>query len=299
LPIDKDEVMRRGVFTCSAGNMGQGVAKFAQVLGVQCTVVVPDTAPATKLEAMIRLGATIVKVTFSEWWTVLEQGAGCKLLQDQPFKDAVFVHPVADQRVLTGNSTIALEILEDLPDVDAVLVPFGGGALACGIGSVIKEVRGDRCKVYGCEPSTASPLTESFKQGARCEQFESWQPSFVDGCGGKAVLTPIWPVAQAVLDGGFAVELDDVADAIRVLVEQNRVVAEGAGGCAVAAARTGMAKGCKKIVCVVSGGGLDTNKLLQILARCPEQASLTYTPRLLTPLSLCVSALDSLTNALD
>ena len=210
-----------------------------------------------------------MQVTFAEWWTVIEQGPAAPIMQGMPCKTAVFVHPVCDQRVMSGNATVGLEILEDLPDVDAVIVPFGGGALACGIGSVIKEARGDKCKVYGCEPATASPLAASFLDDGkreRCAQFTEWQPSFVDGCGGKSVLRPIWPVASKVLDGGFAVELDDIADAIKLLVEKNRVVAEGAGACPVAAARRGMAKGAKKIVCVVSGGGLDTDKLIQILS---------------------------------
>ena len=145
---------------------------------------------------------------------------------------------------------------------------FGAACRFKGIGSVIKEARGDQCKVYGCEPITASPLAASFASipVERCKQFKEWAPSFVDGCGGKSVLAPIWPVASKVLDGGFAVNIADVADAIKLLVEKNRVVAEGAGACPVAAARRGMAVGAKKIVCVVSGGGLDTDKLVEILS---------------------------------
>ena len=266
---DPAALARHGVATASAGNMGQGVAANARLAGVRCTVVVPSGAPRTKVEAIERLGATVVAVPFDEWWQIIQTGA-CP----QAPPGAVFVHPVLDQAVLAGNSTVALEILEQLPDADVVLVPYGGGALACGIGSVVRALRPDgRCRVLACEPATAAPCAQSFAQGECCA-FERHAPSFVDGCGGKALLPPMWPIARAVLDGGLAVELEHIAAAIKVLVERNGIVAEGAGACPVAAAMVGQAAGCcpkrGKIVCVVSGRGLDTHKLIQILAGCPR-----------------------------
>ena len=196
-----------------------------------------------------------------------------------------------DQRVLAGNGTIALEIREDLPDADVILVPFGGGALAGGIGSVVRGLEAansgftsGRCRVLAVEPAPAAPCALSFERGEPC-RFEAHRQSFVDGCGGKALIPQMWPVVSRVLDGALAVELDDVVTAIRTLCERNKVVAEGAGACPVAAAMRGLCldpeqqrqrklKHSKtKIVCVVSGGGLDTDKLIQILSRCPASAT--------------------------
>lgn len=263
---DQNVLMRDGVLTASAGNMGQACAIVARELGIGCTVVVPDSAPKTKLAAIARYGATIVKVPFDSWWSVIEKGLASPVISELGI-GGVFVHPVCNQDVMAGHSTIGLEILEDLPDVDTVFVPYGGGGMSCGIGSVMKAARGASCKVYGCEPSTAAPLCSSFEAGERCTLFPGWQPSFVDGCGGKAVIDTMWTVVQQVLDGGKAVSPADIAAAIQLLAERNKVVAEGAGACSVAAAlRVPPGGPAKKIVCVVSGGGLDTDKLIAVLA---------------------------------
>lgn len=272
LQADPDVIKKNGVATASAGNMGQGVARVAQLLGAPCTVVVPDTAPDTKVAAVERLGGHVLKVPYSEWWNIIETG-DCPLTPG-----ALFVHPVLDQRVLAGNSTIGLEIMEDLPDVDAILVPYGGGGLACGISSVIKAAQKagtikESCRVLACEPSTAAPLVESFRTGI-CSEVD-YQPSFVDGCGGKAVLSPMWPLAQEVLDGSLAVDLDDAAAAVKILAERNRIIAEGAGALPVAAALAGRAGKTGKVVCVISGGGLDTTKLIQILEGCRPNANVS------------------------
>jgi threonine dehydratase len=248
------EELRAGVVTASAGNMGQGVAWAAREVEIPCTVVVPDHAPETKLAAIERLGGDILKVSYERWWEAIETSSF-------PGADGVFVHPVQDERVMAGNGTIGLEILEDLPDLEIVLVPFGGGGLSVGIASAVKQLRPET-HVYAVEPETGAPLTASFAAGElRSVEYE---PSFVDGSGSQAVLAPMWPRAQEALDGAFAVSLGQTAAAVRLLAERARVVAEGAGGLALAAALAGHGDG-GRVVCIVSGGNIDSSKLATIL----------------------------------
>jgi threonine dehydratase len=248
------DLLQRGVYTASAGNMAQGVAWLARELGVPCTVVVPDHAPQTKLAAIERLGGRTVKVPFDRWWQVLVEHA-------YPGMEGLFVHPVSDHAVMAGNGTVALEILEELPDTDAILVPFGGGGLSVGIAAATRALRPE-AKVYACEVETAAPLRASLAAGraATCE----YVPSFVDGIGGKSVLAEIWPLASTLLAGALAVSLEEVAAAIRLLVERTHVVAEGAGAASVAAALKGVPD-ARRVVCVVSGGNIDPAKLARIL----------------------------------
>lgn len=246
--------VREGVYTASAGNMAQGVAWWARRLGVPCSVVVPDHAPQTKLAAIERLGAQTVKVPFERWWQTLVD-------HEYPGMDGVFVHPVSDAAVMAGNATIGIEILEDMPDVEAILVPFGGGGLACGIASVVQALKPE-VRIYACEVETAAPLAASLRSGA--PQTIDYVPSFVDGIGGKSVLPEMWPLAQRLLAGSLVVSLPAVAGAVKLLAERNRVVAEGAGATPVAAALEGLA-GAGRVVCVVSGGNLDSAKLIRIL----------------------------------
>jgi len=244
-----------GVWTASAGNMAQGVAWMARKLGVRCRVVVPDHAPRTKLEAIERLGAEWVGVPFAEWWKVIETGEFGGFT-------GLFVHPVRDRHVIAGNGTIGLEIAEDLPDVASVLVPYGGGGLAAGIASALRAVR-PAAQVYGCEVETAAPLAASLRAGRPVDV--PYQASFVDGIGSKGLLAPMWPLVSSLLAGSHVVTLRQVADAVRLLAVRNRVIAEGAGATPVAAALTGRA-GPGPIVCVVSGGNIDPEKLTRILA---------------------------------
>jgi threonine dehydratase len=248
------EMLSDGVFTASAGNMAQGVAWNARHLGIPCTVVVPDHAPETKLNAIRRLGGTIIKVPFDEWWQVLltRKFEGCK---------GLFVHPVSDPAVIAGNGTIGLEILEDLPDVDAVLIPYGGGGLSSGIGSAIRALK-PATKIFACEVDTASPLSVSLEAGE--PRTVNYIASFVDGIGGKSILAEMWPMVRDLLDGSLVMPLASVASAIRLLAERNHVVAEGAGATPVAAALSGKA-GSGKIVCVVSGGNIDPAVFARIL----------------------------------
>ena len=249
------EQLRAGVITGSAGNMGQGVAWAARELGVTCTVVVPENAPEAKLAAIVRLGGRIVKVSYERWWQTLEESG-------YPELDGLFVHPVQDERVMAGNGTIGLELLEDLPEPDVVLVPFGGGGLSTGIASAVKALRPET-RVYAVEPETGAPLTAAFAAGE--PQPIDFVPSFVDGAGGPALLPAMWPLVRGLLDGAFAVSLDETAEAVRVLASRARVVAEGAGALALAAALGGRVEG-GTVVCIVSGGNIDAAKLATILA---------------------------------
>jgi threonine dehydratase len=235
--------------------MAQGVAWNARRLGVPSSAVVPDQAPRTKLDAMERLGMRAIPVPFDRWWSVLQD-------HGYPGMEGLFIHPVADPHVMAGNGTIGLEILEDLPDVDAVLVPYGGGGLSCGIASAIGALR-PGVRVWACEVETAAPLAASLAAGS--PQTVAYTPSFVDGIGGKSMLPGMWPLARRLLAGSLVVSLRQIADALRLLMERNRVVGEGAAGASVAAALAGKA-GQGKVVCVVSGGNIDAGKLVQILA---------------------------------
>ena len=246
--------LAEGVYTASAGNMAQGVAWNARRLGLPCTVIVPDHAPETKLAAIARLGAEVVKVSFDEWWQII-------LTHEYPGQRGLFIHPVSDPAVIAGNGTIGLEILEDLPDVDAVVTPYGGGGLSCGVASAVRALKADT-RLYAAEVETATPLSASFKAGT--PQEVSYTPSFVDGIGGKSVLPEMWTLVHDLLDGSLVVSLDEVARALRLLLERNRVLAEGAGAAPVAAALKGGA-GSGKVVCVVSGGNIDSSKLVALL----------------------------------
>jgi threonine dehydratase len=248
------EALAEGVLTASAGNMAQGVAWRARELGVPCTVVAPETAPETKVRAVERLGGRVIKVPFEEWWNCFEQRA-------YPGVSAHFIHAFDDPDVMAGNGTIALEILEDLPDVDAVVIPWGGGGLACGIAAAMRELRAE-CRLYAAEVETAAPLAASLAAGGPRQVV--YQPSFVDGIGGRGVFPQMFERARRLLDGSLVVGLEQIAAALRLLAERNRVVAEGAGACPVACALAGLA-GAGKVVCVVSGGNIDLSKLCAIL----------------------------------
>lgn len=244
-----------GLLTASAGNMGQGVAWAARELGVPCTVTVPDYAPETKVSAMERLGARVIKEPFDVWWNAIEESR----IEGE---DGLFIHPVESEQVMAGNGTIGLEILEDLPDPDVVLIPFGGGGLTVGIASAIKAERPE-VKVYAVEQETAAPLNATLEAGT--PQKIEYRQSFVDGAGAKALLPKMWTLVEPLVDGAHRVSLDEVASAIRILAERARVIAEGAGALAPAAALSGRA-GEGKIVCIVSGGNIDFPVLARILA---------------------------------
>jgi threonine dehydratase len=244
-----------GVLTASAGNWAQGLAWAAREAGVPCTIIVPENAPKTKLAAIERLGARWIQVPFERWW---------QTMTERRFEGVSgrFFHPVEDEPVMAGNGTIGLEILEDLPDVDAVLVPWGGGGLASGIASALRALA-PRVAVYAVEVETAAPLTPSLASGSI--QNVERRASFVDGIGSGTLLPKMWPFAKELLRGSFTASLEEIAAAIRTLVERNRVVAEGAGACSVAVALKRPVD-VRKLVCLVSGGNIDSDVLARILA---------------------------------
>jgi threonine dehydratase len=244
--------LRRGVLTASAGNMAQGVAYRAKELGIPCTVVVPDTAPAVKLRAIERLNGRLIKVPFERWWQTFQERA-------YPGVDATFIHAFDDPHVMAGNGTIGLELIEDLPDVDTVIVPWGGGGLACGIASVVKALR-PSVRVYAAEASTAAPLAAALKSGT--PQTVDYTPSFVDGIGSKTVLPGMFNEAHQLLDGSIISTLEEIAAALKLVAERNRVIAEGAAACAVAAA---LKSGAGKIVAIISGGNIDLKTFCELV----------------------------------
>ncbi|MGI8498026.1 MAG: threonine ammonia-lyase [Gemmatimonadaceae bacterium] len=254
MALASPQSLSNGVYTASAGNMAQGVAWSARQLGVACRVIVPERAPDTKLRAIERLGAEIIRVPFDEWWQTIIQ-------HSYPGMTGLFIHPVSDPAVIAGNGTIGLEILEDLPDVDAVVVPYGGGGLSCGIASAVRALS-PSTRVIACEVSTAAPFSASLAAG-RATTVE-YTPSFVDGIGGKSVLADMWPLARDLLGSSVVVTPSQVAGAIRLIAERARVVAEGAGAAALAAVRSGQA-GTGRIVCIVSGGNIDPAAFAAIL----------------------------------
>jgi len=248
----------KGLVTASAGNMAQGVAWAARALGVPATIVVPEHAPEAKLAAITRLGGQVRKVPYDAWWNVIVTGR-------VEGTDGLFVHPVQDPGVMAGNGTIGLEILEDLPDPDAVVIPYGGGGLTVGVASAIKA-RSPQTRIITAEPETAAALAAAFTAGEPADV--DYHASFVDGSGSRRVLDSMWPLVAPLVDAALAVPVAEVAGAVRTLAERARVIAEGAGALAPAAALTGRA-GTGKVVCVVSGGNIDLTKLAAILTGAP------------------------------
>ncbi len=251
-----DAERRRGVWTISAGNAGQGVAYAARAAGVPCTVVAIETAPAAKLDRMRALGAELVLVPYAVAWQALED-------RTYPGVVGTFIHPFDDQNFIAGHATMGLEILEDAPETAAIIAAIGGGGLITGIASAVKALRSE-IKVWGAEPETAAPAALSFAKGS-AQPFPDWKATFVDGAGGKSVFPRMWQRMQPVVDGFIVVTLDEVKRAMRLMAEKARVIAEGAGALGLAAALTGKA-GAGPIVAIVSGGNIDLEKFSELIA---------------------------------
>jgi len=247
--------LERGLLTASAGNMAQGVAYCARRLGVPATVVAPDTAPATKIRAVERMGGRVILTPFAEWWRTFET-------RSYPGVDATFIHAFDDPDVMAGNGTIALELLEDLLQMDAVVIPWGGGGLASGIAAVLRE-RAPRVRIYAAEIATAAPLAASLAAGE--PRTVDYTPSFVDGIGSKMVFDGMFERARRLLDGSIVVTLGEAAEAMKLVAERNRVIMEGASACAVAAALSGRAGG-GRVVAIVSGGNIDLDQFARLVA---------------------------------
>ena len=257
-----DEERRDGVWTVSAGNAGQGVALAARHAGIPCAVMVIDTAPRTKVEAIRQLGATIVPATYDDCWRTVESHAS-------PRMRGRFIHPFDDDRFIAGNATLGLEILEDLPHVDAIVGAVGGGGLLSGVASAVKALKPDT-RIIAAEPETAAPLATSLRHGGP-SRFDAWRPSFVDGAGGKSVLPTMWPLLSRLVDSSVVVPLSDVAAAMRLVADRCHVVIEGAAGCAVAAALTGRVHGT--VVAIASGGNIDLSTFARVTEACSEMTS--------------------------
>jgi threonine dehydratase len=249
------EELAGGVVTASAGNMAQGLAWAAREAGVPATIVCPDHAPQTKLERIERLGGRVISVPFDEWWRTLEESR-------YEGVDGLFVNPADNEQVMAGNGTIGLELVEDLPDVETVIVPYGGGGLISGIASAVKQLR-PGVRVYAAEPETAAAVTAALAAGEPTQV--EYTPSFVDGAGARTALPSMWPRVRELIDGAYVATLDETANAVRVLAERMRVIAEGAGALALAAALSGRVGG-GKTACIVSGGNIDLPVLMRILA---------------------------------
>lgn len=255
------EQLAEGVWTVSAGNAAQGVAFAARKQGAACSVLVMDTAPETKLRAIERLGASIVKAPYEECWRAVEEHRSDRM-------PGHLVHPFDDDQFISGNGTIGLELIEDLPDLDAVIAPLGGGGLLAGIAAAMRALRPEAA-IYAAEPETAAPLAASFEAG-QASYFEGWTPSFVDGAGGKSVIAGMWPLLRDWVNESLIVSLDDAARAMKQVADRVHVIAEGAAACAVAAAlsRAVADRGHKKIVAVVSGGNIDLSRFAQLVGAC-------------------------------
>jgi threonine dehydratase len=253
-----------GLVTVSAGNMAQGVAWAARELGLQATIAVPENAPEAKLSAIERLGGRVLKLPYDEWWEAIVTGRVQGV-------DGLFVHPVDDEGVMAGNGTIGLELLEDLPDADAVVIPCGGGGLTVGIASAVRQLR-PQTRIYTAEPATGAAIAAAFTAGEPKEV--DYQPSFVDGAGSRRVLDSMWPWVAPLIDGALSVPIDAAAATLRLVAERARVIVEGAGALAAAAALAGEA-GTGKIVCIVSGGNINLSTVAEIFGtgRAPDVAA--------------------------
>ena len=252
-----EEERKRGVWTISAGNAGQGVAYAARGAGAPCAVVVVETAPKSKLERMKALGAKLIPVPYEAAWKALED-------RSFPGADGTFIHPFDDDNFIAGHATMGLEILEDVPDAAAVIASIGGGGLITGAGSAIKALKPET-KVFGVEPETAAPAALSFEKGSP-QAFTNWKASFVDGAGGQSMFPRMWERMKPVVDGYIVVSLDETKNAMRLMAEKARVISEGAGALPLAAALTGKA-GKGPIVAIVSGGNIDLNKFCELIAQ--------------------------------
>ena len=254
------DTLKAGVWTASAGNMAQGVAWGARSLGIGCTVVVPDNAAKAKLNAITELGAGIIKIPPADWFDLVLRS------HDYPGMSGLFIHPASDRHVMAGQGTIGLEIVEDLPDVDAVITPFGAGGLTAGVASAVRALRPET-RLYACELETGAPLAPSLKAGKPVTIETRPAPGFATGfSGAPTVAAEMWPILSQVIDDSLVMSVADLISAIRLLVERNHVVAEGAGAAAVASALAGGA-GEGKIACVVSGGHIDRDQLIDVLGR--------------------------------
>jgi len=252
-----EEERKRGVWTISAANAGQGVAYAARQARVPCAVVVVETAPQSKLERMKALGAKLIPVPYEVAWKALDE-------RSFPGAEGIFIHPFDDHNFISGHGTMGLEILEDAPDTAAVIASIGGGGLITGVGSAIKALKPE-IKIFGVEPETAAPAALSFEKDSP-QAFPNWKASFVDGAGGQSMFPRMWERMKPVVDGYLVVTLQETKNAMRLMAEKTRIISEGAGALPLAAALSGRA-GKGPIAAIVSGGNIDLNKFCELIAQ--------------------------------
>lgn len=255
-----DDALRHGVYTASSGNSGLALASIARQIGVSATVYVPESAPKAKLQPIQDRGARIVSLSEDAWWRIIRS---CGHPEDPGF----YVDAVRNRAALAGNGTIGMEIAGQLPDVETVVVPFGGGGVACGIAAALAALKPD-VRVIAAECDTAAPATAAFRAGRPVDV--DVEPSFISGAGAPRVLDEMWPLISRLISDTVVVSLDEVEQAIRRLSRQHRIVVEGAGAISVAAAmRTGGSMG--KTVCVVTGGNIDFATFAWIVGQHPVE----------------------------
>ncbi|MEF9970755.1 MAG: threonine ammonia-lyase [Oscillospiraceae bacterium] len=253
------EEKQRGVIACSAGNHAQGVARAAATEGISAKICLPDSAPISKVEATKSYGAEVVLVAG------VYDDAYEKARELEKIEKRVFIHPFDDEDVIAGQGTIGLELLEQLPDMDAVIVPVGGGGLISGIAFTVKQIN-PKCKVYGVQVAGAPSMAHSIQQGEILEL--AGVSTFADGIAVKRPGELSFDLVRQYVDEIVTVTDDEAATAVLALIEQQKLIAEGAGAVAVAAAMFGKVdlRG-KKTVCIVSGGNIDVTILSRVISR--------------------------------
>ncbi len=243
-----------GIACPSAGNFGQGLAYAAARRAVKLTVHAPANAAEIKLQVMRDLGASVVVHPFDEWWQIM-------CTRDTGRDDGLFVHPVCEPRVIVGNGTIGLELVEDWPNFDTIVVPVGGGGLISGIALALRSI-GHKARILACEIETAAPLSAALKAGHPVAIDR--RDSFVDGIGSTRLLDEMWPLLRDLVDEVIVVGVEEAERGVRLAAEQSRLVVEGAAGVALAAALSPSCPG-DRIVAVLSGGNIDRQILGRIL----------------------------------
>lgn len=249
------DTLRNGVATTSSGNMAYGMAWAANKLGVPMAAYMYAGAPQTKIDGVRRLGGNVRFISMETWWQYI-------IGADRPDFPELLINPVTDQAVLAGNGSIGMEIIEDLPEVDVVLTPYGGGSMTTGVASAVKALL-PKAKVLAVEDENAAPVTAALGAGHIVE-IET-RPSFIKSIGGPSLVPQLWPVASELIDGAVTVSLEQVTEAMRLLFSKGKIVAEGAGAASLAAALSSEhAKG--NVVCVISGGNIDARAYAKVLA---------------------------------
>ncbi|MDP3561524.1 MAG: pyridoxal-phosphate dependent enzyme [Legionellaceae bacterium] len=245
-----EQALCGGVSAASAGNMGQSLAFMAEIKGIPCTIYVPDTAPAIKKERIKKLGANLIELPFKELWQFIVE----PMLSS---KNSLFIHPVFTESLLSGYENIAVEIVEDLPAMDAIVIPLGIGGLAIAISRTIKRLK-PQVAIFTCEPETAAPFKAALKNGSPIK-IEP-KVSFVDAIGTPEILPYVFEQLAPIVVDSEVVPLIDIEKALEMLLLNNKLLCEGAAACSLAAAINISKKtSYQNIACILTGGNLSTD----------------------------------------